>query len=92
MFKITGHRGFQVTFKNGWTVSVQFGGGHYCDNYDVEIGSEKYIDMLTSGNAEVAAWDKDDKWYVFDNHDTVWGRVEPDELLKFMKKIAKRGK
>ena len=33
MFKITDGKGFHITFKNGVTVSVQFGYG----NYDAEI-------------------------------------------------------
>ena len=32
MFKITRGTGFQMTFENGWTISVQFGYGNYCDN------------------------------------------------------------
>lgn len=38
-FKITGVKGFHITFENGWTVSVQFGGGNYSDNYDEPIGA-----------------------------------------------------
>ena len=29
-FRITQHKGFQITFPNGVTVSVQFGPGSYC--------------------------------------------------------------
>ena len=32
-------RGFHIRFDNDWTISVQFSGGHYCDNknkgYDI---------------------------------------------------------
>jgi hypothetical protein len=31
-FKSTENKGFQMTFENGWTISVQFGYGNYCDN------------------------------------------------------------
>jgi hypothetical protein len=31
-FKSTNNKGFQMTFENGWTISVQFGYGNYCDN------------------------------------------------------------
>ena len=27
--------GFQMQFENGWTASVQFGIGNYCDNRDI---------------------------------------------------------
>jgi hypothetical protein len=40
MFKIISGKGFYITFENGWTVSVQFGPGNYCDNYGMEIGYE----------------------------------------------------
>ena len=31
-FAISGGHGFQITFNNGYTVSVQFGKMHYCAN------------------------------------------------------------
>ncbi len=34
MFKITRESGFHITFENGYTISVQFGPGMYCDNYN----------------------------------------------------------
>jgi hypothetical protein len=33
MMKITAGKGFQITFANGYTVSVQWGPGNYCDNH-----------------------------------------------------------
>ena len=32
MFTITGNKGFQITFENGYTVSVQFGVSNQCSN------------------------------------------------------------
>lgn len=32
MLRITDNKGFQLSFKNGLTVSVQFGYGNYCSN------------------------------------------------------------
>jgi len=41
MFRVVNNRGFQLTFENGITISVMFGGGCYCKNnnkrYDSEI-------------------------------------------------------
>ena len=88
MFKITSHKGFHITFENGWTVSVQFGGGNYCENYDMPIGSEHQAPVLKSKDAEIAAWDKDGKWFDF-GHDEVNGRVDAKYVLKFMNKISK---
>jgi len=32
MFSIVFNKGFHVEFENGYSVSVQFGGGNYCEN------------------------------------------------------------
>jgi len=52
MFKATENKGFQITFNNGYTISVQFGKGNYCDNR-----LKNNNDFITScKNAEVAIW------------------------------------
>jgi hypothetical protein len=57
MFRITGGKGFHITFQNGYAVSVQFGPGNYCDNYDMEIGrDEKLSGKRGSSTAECAVW------------------------------------
>ena len=59
-FRITGQKGFHVSFANGWTVSVQFGPANYCDNYDREIGvDEAACGKGGSGTAETAVLDPD---------------------------------
>lgn len=80
MFKITQGKGFQITFSNGWTVSVQFGAGNYCENYMGMIKPE-------CPDAEIAAWDGNDKWYDFDgsgDSTSVKGRCSPDEVGAFI--------
>jgi hypothetical protein len=67
MFKITGKKGFHIKFENGYTVSVQFGPGNYCDNYDMEIGrDEENAGKEGSYTAECAVWAEDgemiDRW------------------------------
>ena len=63
MFKITGGRGFHITFRNGVTISVQIGGGSYSDNHDEFelIGHEAERKMLSSSTAEIWAWGPDGK-------------------------------
>lgn len=54
------HDGFQMTFDNGATVSVMFGKYNYCDQGET--------------TAEVAVWDQNDDWYIFneeDNHNSL---------------------
>jgi hypothetical protein len=54
------HDGFQITFENGCTISVQFGPHTYSDQGKT--------------TAEVAAWDNQDNWLMFDGEK--WSEVE----------------
>ena len=56
-FSITSARGFHVRFKNGYTISTQFGGGNYCNNYNDE-GLRPTKDKHSS-NAEIAIIDNE---------------------------------
>ena len=89
-FKTCSNKGFHMTFNNGWTVSVQFGGGNYCDNYDFPIGKEREQRGMTSSNAEVAYWGPDNELQEFPNGDTVAGRWTPEQVLALMNDISKR--
>lgn len=90
-FKITGGRGFHITFPNLWTVSVQFGGGNYCENYNDPIGKESWVNSGEAGSvdAEVAAWGEDGEMISFGD-DTVKGRQSPAEVLALLQDIAAR--
>jgi hypothetical protein len=86
-FKITRQHGFHITFDNGYTVSVQFGPGNYCDNYNMRIGSEDQIaGEKGSSDAEVAVWAKDGKLlaHPFFDGDTVGGRFSPKQVLDLL--------
>jgi hypothetical protein len=67
--------GFQMTFKNGNTISVQFGFGNYCEN--------RQESKMKCPNAEVAIWDISGKWYNFED-DTVKGYCHADEVAKWI--------
>ena len=58
-------QGYNMTFRNGWTVSVKFGARNYCENryadYDA-IYNNGVNTQVTSRLAEVAAWDANKKW------------------------------
>ena len=74
--------GFQMTFANGWTVSVQWGTGTYSDN--------KYTDfraITDCPTAEIAAWDEFGNWHNFGD-DTVKGWCKPDEVAEFIQFIS----
>jgi hypothetical protein len=68
------HNGFHMTFKNGYTMSVQFGKTNYSD------GGET--------TAEIAAWGPDGKWMKLSDHDDVRGWCSPDEVLEVMNTVA----
>ena len=83
MFNITQGKGFQITFANGYTVSVQFGHGNLCENRYGNHGDR-------SVNAEVAAWPSTfgGEWVKLGEHDDVIGYQTPDQVLGIMAMIA----
>ena len=83
VFKITEGKGFQMTFQNGWTVSVQFGAGNYCENNMMSVSNTP---KGHSKDAEIAAWDKDGNWHTFE-YDDVKGYCSADEAADFITKI-----
>jgi hypothetical protein len=86
MFKITDSKGFHITFDNGYTVSVQFGAGNYCDNY----GNGKYREPANpSATAEVAAWDANEEWVsLVDGSTEIKGYQTPAQVLEILNHIA----
>jgi len=89
-FKITQNKGFQITFENDWTISVQFGYGNYCDNYKNDKFRANNTEMIVdSTDAEIAIWNGNGDWYVFDNGDTVKRYCSPDEVAEWINKVIK---
>jgi hypothetical protein len=96
MFTNTMGKGFQLTFDNGNTISVQWGRGNYCENYSNDIPMES-INLwgysLESKNAEIAIWDSEGVWitkeFIPDLNDDVKGLLTADEVLKLMIEVAK---
>lgn len=96
VFKTIAHRGFQTTFPNGYTVSVMFGAGNYCQhrfNKDIlsGLGSKFTIEvgeMHQSVDAEIAVFGPDDYfvcgWPGCPESDQVKGWITPAEMLEVM--------
>jgi len=86
-FNIVHNKGFHITLKNGWTVSVQFGWGNYCDNYNNKPEELKNYGMIpySSNTAEVWAWKND---VTYPNGPK--GYQTPEEVLKFINKVSKK--
>ena len=98
MFSISGNRGFQITFENGYTVSVQFGKGNYCENYDIPTSylveektvpdsSYKYAvqekTVPDCKNAETALIDGDNNFIRY-LHDVVQKNMTPEMVLDLL--------
>ena len=92
-FKSTDRKGSHITFENGLTVSVQWGGGNYCENHD-NMDFSRTKDM-ESKNAEVAVWsnecwlnannflsDEDADWC-----DDVVGRLTPEQVVDLLVRV-----
>lgn len=86
MLSISQHKGFQLKFDNGWTVSVQFGPGNYCERNSTEYNAPKLTDKWDSATAEVAAWNADGVWFDF-GCDKVQGHLTADEVAAFIAKV-----
>ena len=94
MFNVARNKGFQLQFTNGYTVSVQFGPGNYCDVRDANLDPES--DRWSSQTAEVAAFLTDGVKgshidYIsidgFTSND-VTGWLSTDEVVEFISKVA----
>ena len=90
MFRITPRlgatetgKGFQITFSNGWTASVQWGFGRYCHTRDEEKPKQ-------SATAEVAAVAPNGDFISMnpEDSDTVKGWQSPDDVLAFLNWVA----
>jgi hypothetical protein len=89
MFKTTRNSGFQMTFDNGWTISVQFGYGTYSDNRNHPDGydfSRKEKDTQSS-DAEIGIWDANGEWFDFDSG-TVKGYCSTNEVAEWIAKVS----
>ena len=89
MLKSTLNKGFQLTFENGLTISVQWGYGNYCerrsyDKYDSVMQSDSFNE---SHDAEIAIWDENKKWHDFGS-DEVKGWCSADEVAAWITKTA----
>ena len=88
-------RGFHLTFDNDWTISVQFSGGHYCDNkeesYDYALNRMLSGRTMSSSNAEIAVWSNSgphNGGLVWLENDNVRGWTTTDEVAQVIHKVS----
>lgn len=79
MLEITNGKGFQLTFANGYTVSIQFGYGNYCENQSVDSRSPSQ----RCRNAEIACWGGTGD-YLSCGNDIVRGWVSANHVAAFI--------
>jgi len=77
------NKGFQMTFTNGWTVSVQFGPYNYCSNRSSDSDPMKTL-FWQSNTAEVAVWDAEGNWLRVAEYDDVEGNVTPNAVAELL--------
>lgn len=85
LFKSTYNHGFQMTFENGLTISVQFGTSNYCSrrNFSSDFRDDLKKDVTDSNTAEIAIWNAEQVWLHFET-DQVKGWVTPDEVAEWI--------
>lgn len=93
-FRSCSNKGFHMKFPNGWTVSVQFGKGNYCENYNLDIDGDYTHFVLNppdmeSRDAEVLCWNADGKKQYPENP---LENQSVMDVLKLMNMIAKKRK
>ena len=91
MFNITNGVGFQITFDNGYTVSIQFGSHHYCDNYFNEKYKIPPKEYPSCKDAELAIIDPNGDLAtqsILGSEDNVIEDCTPDEALEYMNIVA----
>lgn len=89
MFKVFAQKGFQTTFPNGFTVSVMFGSGNYCENrFNHNVEAVSIGQRHDSPDAEIAVFGPDGElrndFPGCHEGDTVQGWITPEQMLEVM--------
>ena len=85
MFRITGGKGFHITFPNGYKLSTQFGPGNYCDNYNMRIGEEDLeAGKLGSTEVEIAIINPAGELIELERGGTVDGYVDVEKWYEYL--------
>lgn len=92
MFKITDGKGFHITFKNGWTISTQFGPGCYIEKRKMALGDFSKEGQRRAGaegsvDAEIMVFAPEGKTY---EEDTPVGYQTPEQFAALVADISSR--
>ena len=83
-FVATRNKGFQMTFENGFRISVQWGVGNYCQRKDDgDFDESMKTEFWESNSAEIAVFNKDREFITITNYpDVVAGWFNTDKVAK----------
>ena len=84
-------KGFHMKFRNGWTLSVQFGYGNYCERRHFMNDQKLNHGALESEDAEIAIFNPEGSM-VDVGSDQVVGRVCADHVADVMALVSRRDK
>lgn len=73
--------GLTMTFENGYTISIQFGMGNYCEN--------KFSSKDHSKDVEIAVFDKENSFFRLPSmqDEDVKGYINMDELADYIQEV-----
>lgn len=82
----TMNKGFQMTFENGLTISVQFGKGNYCSNKN----KENKTDIHICKDAEICIWveTSEEEYFKFDSNDCVKGWISVNKVAEWIYNVS----
>jgi hypothetical protein len=91
-FTTTYNKGFQMTFNNGWSISVQWGVGNYCSvgRWGANPTEHLATPVHSSPDCEIMIWKEKEgavgQTYNFGN-DEVKGYCDADEVAEWIWKV-----
>jgi len=82
-----GERGFHWTAPNGYTVSVQYGLGNYCERRSLGFKPEPTPNSIESKDFEMAMFYPDGEFVPIGDHDSVAGWIPAWALPRIMQSM-----
>ena len=90
--------GMRMTFRNGFTISVQWHAGNYCEHHHTEYPWDKLEDeaaveqykkdIRESSDAEIAVMNPKGEMMWLSDCDPVVGWLLPDEVVEYMSRVS----
>lgn len=79
-----------MTFKNGYTISVQWGPGNYCSKQSFgsieDFTAPSKTRLWESATAEIAIWDAKGQFVRLSENDDVFGHQTPEEVATWIQR------